>query len=132
VLNICGKLKTKMNNPELYEANNSMQLRDGLDFLRNNINRIKWNNSGARVIDIGCGDGKVTTKILKKFLPENFERLLGCDVNKNMVEFANAHHSDDKTSFCVLDIGGTVPQDMRSAFHHVFSFYALHWIQDQK
>ncbi|KAL4716377.1 hypothetical protein ACJJTC_006739 [Scirpophaga incertulas] len=121
-----------MNDAKLYEENNHVQKRDAFDCLVEYSDKIKWRNTGDRLIDIGCGDGGVTIKLLKKFIPHNFERVLGCDISVNMVNFANEHYKDDNTSFAVLDIGGNLPVDMRGKFDHAFSFYALNWIKDQE
>ncbi|CAH0406894.1 unnamed protein product [Chilo suppressalis] len=121
-----------MNNAELYEGNNNLQKRDALDCLEEFADKMMWKRSGDRIIDIGCGDGSVTVDLLKEFIPENFELLLGCDVSEKMVTFANVHHKNERTSFTVLDIAGRLPEELRSNFNHAFSFYTFHWIKDQE
>ncbi|KAL4716386.1 hypothetical protein ACJJTC_006748 [Scirpophaga incertulas] len=78
------------------------------------------------------GDGSVTAHLLKKYIPDNFEKLLGCDINENMVKFANDHHKSDKIMFSVLDIEGNLPENMKRKFDNAFSFYTLHWIMKQE
>ncbi|KAL4716356.1 hypothetical protein ACJJTC_006718 [Scirpophaga incertulas] len=121
-----------MNNPKLYQEYNFATKRDAFDFLTEYADKIKWKKKGAKIIDIGCGDGSVTATVLKNFIPDNFEQLLGSDINETMVNFANECHMDDKTKFSVLDIASDLPEDMKRQFDHVFSFYALHWIKKKK
>ncbi|XP_022814341.1 juvenile hormone acid O-methyltransferase-like isoform X2 [Spodoptera litura] len=119
-----------MNNPALFEQNNFISKRDALNLLNDIYPKLKWKKSISNVLDIGCGDGSVTS-MLKKYIPTDF-KLLGCDISEKMVNFANDHHSNEQTSFTVLDIAGDIPEDMKEQFDHVFSSYALHWILDQE
>lgn len=120
-----------MNNAELYHKSNTLQKRDAQQCLEEYGGKIKWKNSD-RIVDIGCGDGGVTTDILKRFIPSDFEKLVGCDISERMVQFANELHGDERTVFTVVDIGGALPAELRFGFDHVFSFYTLHWINDQE
>ncbi|XP_022815060.1 juvenile hormone acid O-methyltransferase-like [Spodoptera litura] len=119
-----------MNNPALYEQANSMPKRDVLNILDDISPKLKWKKNISNILDIGSGDGGVTS-MLKKYIPTNF-KLLGCDISEKMVNFANDHHCNEQTSFTVLDIAGNIPEDMKGKFDHVFSFYALHWVFDQE
>ncbi|CAH1646564.1 unnamed protein product [Spodoptera littoralis] len=119
-----------MNNPALFEQTNFISKRDALNFLDDISPKLKWKKSISNVLDIGCGDGCVTS-MLKKYIPTDF-KLLGCDISEKMVNFANEHHSNEQTSFTVLDIAGDIPEDMKGKFDHVFSSYALHWVSDQE
>ena len=121
-----------MDNAELYHKSNTLQKRDALQCLEEYAKKIKWKNDGNNVIDIGSGDGSVTTNILTKFLPNNCTRLVGCDKSDRMVQFANEHHASNYISFTVLDIEGDLPEELRGNFDHAFSFYTLHWIKHQE
>lgn len=119
-----------MHNPELYEQCNYIHKRDVTEFFEKYTPKIKWRKSINRIMDVGCGDGSVTN-ILQKFIPTDF-KLVGSDISVSMVIHASHHHSNDQTSFAVLDIAGDLPDDMKGNFDHVFSFYALNWVIDQK
>ncbi|CAG9578898.1 unnamed protein product [Danaus chrysippus] len=121
-----------MNSAELYHKSNTLQKRDARQCLEEYAKKIKWKNDGDAVIDIGCGDGSVTTSILKTFLPNNCKELVGCDISEKMIQFANEHHAMDNTSFTQLDIEGELPDELRERFHHAFSFYTLHWVRQQE
>lgn len=120
-----------MNNAELYEKNNTLQKRDALQCLQEYGKKIKWKNLDA-IIDIGCGDGGVTTDVLKRFIPSNFKKVIGVDISEKMVQFANKHHGDERTIFRVMDIENILSKHLRRTFDHAFSFYTLHWIRDQE
>lgn len=117
--------------PELYLKSNSVTRDDAIGALQKFRSKIKWRN-GDSMIDLGCGDGNLTVNILQKFMPSNFKKILGCDIGEEMVEFANKNHIYKNTSFCVFDFVGDLSSNMASQFNHAFSFYALHWIQNQK
>nr|ANI21405.1 juvenile hormone acid methyltransferase [Helicoverpa armigera] len=119
-----------MNNAVLYEKSNSLQKRDAIMCLEEYASKIKWKKSNNNILDIGCGDGSVTN-MLKKYIPTEY-KLLGCDISEKMVNFANDHHCNEQTSFTVLDIEGDLPEGMKGNFDHVFSFYALHWVNNQE
>ncbi|CAH1646565.1 unnamed protein product [Spodoptera littoralis] len=120
-----------MNDPELYNVANSMQKNAAVQCLNEYAKKMNWKNIGDSAIDLGCGDGSVTV-ILKKYMPSNYKKLVACDISEKAVKYANEHHSDEVTIFKVMDIQGDLPEEMHSAFHHVFSFYALHWIRNQE
>ena len=120
-----------MNDPELYNVANSLQKKAAVQCLNEYAKKINWKNIGDSAIDLGCGDGSVTV-ILKKYMPSNYKKLVACDISEKAVKYANEHHSDEATMFRVMDIQGDLPEEMNSAFHHVFSFYALHWIRNQE
>ncbi|CAK1600868.1 unnamed protein product [Parnassius mnemosyne] len=117
---------------ELYRKSNTLQKRDALECLEEYAKKIKWKYFRARVIDIGCGDGSVTANILRRYIPNNFYKLVGCDISQKMVQYANKHHGNSQTYFTVLDIEGGMPSELRASFDHAFSFYTLHWIKRQE
>lgn len=122
-----------MEDAQLYHKHNNLQRRDALNCLEEYSFKIQWNFKGDRILDIGCGDGGVTTDVLKLFLPYNFKHLVGCDLSEKMIKFAKEHHENNRVKFTVLDIATRdLPPDMRESFDHVFSFYTLHWVHQQK
>ena len=82
-----------------------------------------------RVLDIGCGDGKITAAIAE-LLPDGL--VVGTDISPEMISFAQqafprASHSN--LSFAVMDASR---MDYHEQFDVVFSNAALHWIVDHK
>jgi trans-aconitate methyltransferase len=79
-----------------------------------------------RVLDIGCGDGKVTAE-LASHLPAGF--VLGVDNSKEMIRLARERYAgrDSHLQFKVAD-ARRLP--FENEFDLVFSNAALHWVID--
>lgn len=79
-----------------------------------------------RLLDIGCGDGRVTAEIAR-FLTEG--TVLGIDSSPEMIEFAKNTFMDGfkNLAFHCIDV-----RDMRFTreFDVVFSNAALHWVKE--
>lgn len=79
-----------------------------------------------RLLDIGCGDGKITAAIAD-LLPEG--QAVGIDNSREMIELAKKRHIGSNMSFESLDI-----RDLhwKEQFNIVFSNAALHWIKQHE
>ncbi len=79
-----------------------------------------------RVLDIGCGDGKVSAEIACS-LPGG--RVLGIDSSPEMIEHAKRSFMDrcDNLAFLCLD---AAEMSFGPEFDIVFSNAALHWVPD--
>lgn len=80
-----------------------------------------------RVLDIGCGDGKVTARMAKQ-LPNG--RVCGIDLSSDMIRLAAERYSPEthpNLSFRQMDA-----TDIRfsAVFDIAFSTATLHWVQD--
>lgn len=83
-------------------------------------------DDGKQILDIGCGDGRVTARLAQS-LPDS--TLLGIDRNENMINYAKQHHSDlNNLSFEVQDV---LTLDKAGLFDYVISFFCLQWVEDQ-
>lgn len=78
------------------------------------------------VLDIGCGDGKITARI-SEHVPEG--RVVGIDSSEAMVAYAREHFSTDsaRLTFEVMDASDIM---FNNEFDAVFSNAALHWVKD--
>ena len=97
-----------------YRANSSMQLMLARDFMR----RIAI-PPDARVLDVGCGDGKVTALI-------ESASVTGCDRSAEMIELARREHPE-----CTFVVADARELPFAAAFDVVVSFTALHWVVDR-
>jgi trans-aconitate methyltransferase len=82
-----------------------------------------------RVLDVGCGDGKVTAEIAAR-VPRG--SVLGVDPSRDMIAYASSHFGPParmNLSFTVADVR-QLPY--RHEFDLVVSFNALHWVPQQE
>lgn len=73
--------------------------------------------AGERVLDVGCGDGTLTMKIV-----EAGAHVVGIDQSAEQVEAATALGLDAR-------VGDVLALDEQDAFDAVFSSAVLHWVQ---
>jgi len=81
------------------------------------------------VLDIGCGDGKVTAEISKLVSKGS---IIGIDNSAAMIKLASDRHSSSiypNLSFQEMDAGNLQFND---SFDLIFSNAVLHWVKDQK
>jgi trans-aconitate 2-methyltransferase len=78
-----------------------------------------------RVLDLGCGDGKITAQIAGR-VPRG--SVVGVDASAEMITFAADHFVQPNLRFETCDIRELAYRD---DFDLVVSFNALHWIPDQ-
>jgi trans-aconitate methyltransferase len=82
-----------------------------------------------RVLDIGCGDGRITAEIAQRL-----ERgsVLGIDASTHMIDFARARFARPEHPNLAFAAGDAAALPYRGEFDLVVSFNALHWVRDQK
>ncbi|XP_045487271.1 juvenile hormone acid O-methyltransferase-like isoform X1 [Pieris rapae] len=119
-----------MLNVKLYNKSNALQKTNAMKYLKEYKNIINW-KMDTTILDIGCGDGSLTSKIFKELIP-TCKNMTGCDINEDMIRFANKHYASERLNFTTLDIEGVLPDQLRERFHHVISFYTLNWCLRQK
>lgn len=109
-------------NPKDYHKNSSEQQKWGLELL----NKIAFSGN-ERVLDIGCGDGKLTMEIANRV---RHGSVLGIDKSEDMVRFASEFFRPEalpNLRFTLLD---ACDLNFSQEFDIVFSNAALHWISD--
>lgn len=85
-------------------------------------------HGAERVLDVGCGDGKITAGLARR-VPRG--SVLGVDPSRQMIDFAAhtyATAAQPNLAFAVED-ARTLPYE--AEFDLVVSFYALHWVPEQ-
>ena len=80
-----------------------------------------------RVLDVGCGDGKITAEIAER-VPGG--SVVGVDPSTGMIAFAREHFVAAHANLR-FDVGDATRLPYRDAFDVVVSFNALHWVPDQ-
>jgi trans-aconitate 2-methyltransferase len=93
-----------------------------------NIGRLALQGSES-VLDIGCGDGKVTAEIAR-LVPGG--RVLGIDQSEEMVALATQQIRLPNVAFRVMDAQALeFAVELNGEFDAVFSNSTLHWVPDQ-
>lgn len=105
-----------------YASNSSVQKQWGLEL----IDKLQLSGN-QRLLDIGCGDGKLTAIIARKF-PAC--RIIGLDSSPDMIEHARNLFGDiPNLSFVLMD---ACSMEFDEPFDAAFSATALHWITDHR
>lgn len=109
---------------------------DAEEYHKNSSEQLKWAKElilklqlkgSERVLDIGCGDGKVTAEIAK-LLPNG--SVLGVDNSEEQILFARKSFPSDRfpnVAFQVMDVRN---MSFDREFDVVFSNATLHWVID--
>jgi trans-aconitate 2-methyltransferase len=110
---------------------------DASDYARNSSAQQSWALalleslalSGAEVVlDIGCGDGKVTAEIARR-VPKG--SVLGVDSAEGMIGLAMAGFPPERYPNLGFQVTDALSLPFRDRFDIVFSNAALHWVKDQ-
>jgi trans-aconitate 2-methyltransferase len=111
---------------------------DAEDYSQSSAQQKKWGREllsklrlegGERVLDIGCGDGKITAEIAE-LLPQG--HVVGIDSSEEMINFARDSYPRDRRpnlDWAVMDARELA---FDAQFDLVFSNAVLHWIPDHK
>src|SRR5262245_22592255 len=81
-----------------------------------------------RVLDIGCGDGKITAEIAAR-VPRG--AVVGVDASRDMITFASSHFDPTVRPNLRFEVADARLLPFRNEFNRVVSFNALHWIPEQ-
>jgi len=82
-----------------------------------------------RVLDVGCGDGKITAEIAAR-VPQG--AVVGVDPSVEMVRYAQSHWGKNHGSNMRFEVGDARHLPFHDEFDLVVSFNALHWIPEQE
>ncbi len=78
------------------------------------------------VLDIGCGDGKLSVQLAKMF---SSGTVLAIDKSEHMIEFAESNAKASNLSFRLCDVQNLT--SLRQKFDVIVSSFALHWVPDK-
>ena len=109
-------------NPSDYEKNSSAQESAALTILS------KLDLKGdEHILDIGCGDGKITLK-MASIVPRG--QVLGIDSSQEMIAFARNRIPSSPYANLSFETGDALNLNYHNEFDLVTSFACLHWIKD--
>ena len=109
-------------NAKAYKESSHHQFQWGLELLDKLA--LKGNES---VLDIGCGDGKLTIEIAKR-VPDGY--VVGIDNSEEMINFARNTFPKDKYPNVDWQIMNATEIDFDNEFDAAYSNAVLHWIKD--
>jgi trans-aconitate 2-methyltransferase len=81
-----------------------------------------------RVLDVGCGDGKITVQIAARVRGGS---VVGVDPSTDMIAFASSHFPPVSHGNLRFEVADARDLPFSAEFDLVVSFNALHWIADQ-
>src|SRR5262245_45734498 len=85
-------------------------------------------NGDERILDVGCGDGKITAQIAAR-VPRG--SVLGVDPSRDMIAFASSHFGPPAHANVRFEVADARRLPYRNEFDLVVSFNALHWVPEQ-
>lgn len=85
-------------------------------------------NGSERVLDVGCGDGKVTAEISARL---SGGMAVGIDSSENMIEFADQHFGAVTAANLFFGVADARRLPFLEQFDLVVSLNALHWVREQ-
>ncbi|MDZ7992473.1 MAG: class I SAM-dependent methyltransferase [Nostoc sp. EfeVER01] len=106
------------------------------DYCKNSSDQQKWaqeaifklNLKGNEsILDIGCGDGKVTADIAS-YIPNG--SVIGIDNSSEMIEFAQKTFSPSDFPNLTFQLADAKNLNFNKKFDVIVSFFCLHWIID--
>jgi len=109
-------------NPHDYEKNSSPQER-AADAVISTLELI----GDEHILDIGCGDGKVTARISAR-IPNG--SVLGIDSSSEMIDFARNKFPSSKYPNLRFELADALSLSYDQEFDLVVSFACLHWVKD--
>lgn len=109
-----------------YVHNSELQRRWAWSFLAPYLKEMK---EDAHVLDIGCGDGKISADI-SKFVPKG--AVLGIDLSEAMLGWAVRQYHPLEYPNLAFQIGNFVKTDVSGAFDWVVSFCAFQHCSDHQ
>jgi ubiquinone/menaquinone biosynthesis C-methylase UbiE len=109
---------------KIYHSNSTLQW----DVAMDTIDLISWQGN-EHVLDIGCGDGKITAFLAQKLSEGS---ILGIDISQSMVDFASLHYPQTDYPNLNFQKLGAAEILFENQFDRVVSFSTLHWVMDQE
>ncbi len=111
-------------NPDHYNRNSAAQEKWASELLAKL--RLKGDE---QILDIGCGDGKVTAEVARS-VPRG--KVVGLDSSIEMIDFARKNFPAEAIPQLRFQLGDARALDFHEEFDWVVSFASLHWVIDHR
>jgi len=109
-----------------YVHNSELQRRWAWSFLACHLKNL---NGDEKILDIGCGDGKITADI-SKFIPQG--TVTGIDPSTDMIRWAQKQFAKVEYPNLGFQLGGFIEHKAQGSFDIIFSNCALQHCPDQQ
>lgn len=119
-------------NPERYERHSDTQERQSYQLQGPILQETRdWEDRPQWILDVGCGTGKVTERLLKGMFSDS--RIVGVDASQQSVAKARTDHtgSDPEITYEQARIERYAPTEEHDRYDLIFSNSAMHWIDEQ-
>jgi trans-aconitate 2-methyltransferase len=83
----------------------------------------------AHILDVGCGDGRITAELATHVKKGT---VIGLDASLNMIEFASKHFSKSKFPNLNFQLGMIEDVIFPKPFDFIISFSCFHWLKNPK
>lgn len=94
---------------------------------------IRWRHVPESIMDLGIGDGRMSKEVVLPMVPEDVIEYVGADISKTMLSSAKTTMNHKKFKTIEFDASTkNLPDDLKNRFHHIFSNYLFHHIQDTR
>lgn len=113
-----------LDDPNGYKKNSSLQWRWAVSA----IEKFAWNGK-ERVLDIGCGDGKITALISEEY---SSAPVLGLDISKAMIDHASSHYPKKEFPQLLFQEGDIASLPFHNQFDLVTAFCSIHYVVEQE
>lgn len=107
-----------------YAQNSSVQLSHA-ERLLNNLSL----KGGENILDIGCGDGKITALLAKK-IPQGIA--IGIDPSDSMLDKAEITRKENDLLNLTFQKGFAEDFYLDQSFDHIIAIHVMHWIKEQE
>lgn len=84
-------------------------------------------NGNENILDVGCGDGKITAEIASKYPKCS---IIGLDISESMIDFAQKTFSQKQYPNLHFALKDAQDLDYNAEFDIIFSFTALQWLKN--
>lgn len=109
---------------ETYKKTSKTQTSLALSILENVSFR-----GNEKVLDVGCGDGRITAYIATQLVPQG--KALGIDASDNMIGLAKENFPSQQFQNLSFELLPVQKLNLLQQFDVVVSFNALHWVKEQ-
>lgn len=124
IVTSCALHAVGLDDAKGYNKNSSLQWQWAIDA----IEKYPWNGN-EKVLDLGCGDGKISAFISKQC---SKAPVVGLDISPKMIGFASSVFHSDKFSNLLFQEGDIAQLPFHGQFDLAVAFCSLHYVVEHE